>query len=206
MAGPVQSTPRADSPPIGSGSLDRAPTGAVVTSGATPTISKDQFARLFQEHARTLWCIAAAVLGDRERARDVVQDASIVGLGKLSEFSPGTSFAHWMGQIVRFTALNEGRKQRPRSTADVHALPLRAPSVGVIEPRAGDFDARTREALGKLEETARTCLLMRTVLDMSYRNISEALGIAEGTAMSHVHRSRARVRDALSAKGGGADV
>lgn len=199
MAGPARLNQGAQYPTTsGAASLD----GMAGSQHSPTALSPEQFAALFQEHARTLWCIAAAVLGDRELARDVVQDASIVGLGKLGEFTTGTSFVHWMGQIVRFTALNEGRKKRPR-VADVHSLPLAGVSPGVGgEP---EFDTRTREALSQLDETARTCLLMRTVLDMSYHNISEALGIAEGTAMSHVHRSRLRLRDALTGKGVGTD-
>ena len=199
MAGPIRLNQATKHPtPSGSRSLD----SQLTFIHAPQPLSPEQFATLFREHARTLWCIAAAVLGDREQARDVVQDASIVGLGKLNEFSPGSSFVHWMGQIVRFTALNEARRKRPRA-ADVHALPLAGASHNAnAQP---EFDARTRQALSQLDETARTCLLMRTVLDMSYRHISEALGIAESTAMSHVHRSRLRLREALSGKEVGTD-
>lgn len=167
--------------------------------GLTP----GEFGSLVQTHARELWCIAAAVLGDRDLARDVVQDASIVGISKLREFAPGTSFVHWMGQIVRYTALNESRKRRSRRGA------LGAASSGLARggPSAKDslpadgLDPRLGEALMELDETARACLLLRTVLDLSYKHIAEALGIAEGTAMSHVHRSRHRLREALL-KGG----
>ena len=46
----------------------------------------------------------------------------------------------------------------------------------------------------RLEETARTCLLLRTLRDMPYREISLLLDIPEGTAMSHVHRARQAMR------------
>ncbi len=60
------------------------------------------------------------------------------------------------------------------------------------------FDDRLLGALKTLGETPRACLLLRTVEEMSYREISEILGIPEGTAMSHVHRTRQALRERLA--------
>lgn len=169
----------------------------------TNPLSPAEFSRLFSEHARTLWCVAAAVLGRRDSAEDVLQESGIVGLQKRADFTPGTSFVHWMSQIVRFTALNEARRRNLRRAAPIESGidPLdhrQDPSLAALEA-SEPFDDQTRDALATLDETARACLLMRTVLDMPYRQISEVLQIAEGTAMSHVHRSRQRVRAVLLA-------
>ena len=59
------------------------------------------------------------------------------------------------------------------------------------------FDDRVLAGLNTLEETARACLLLRTLLDMPYREISLALDIPQGTAMSHVYRARRQLRERL---------
>lgn len=156
-------------------------------------LSREDFARLFREASRRLWCIAAAILGDAAGADDVVQDAAIIAMGKVEEFDPSTSFAAWVGQIVRFSALNELRRRRRERT-------VRNP--GADEVRAGisefeELDEDVRSALGVLDETARACLLMKLALDLSYAEIASALSIPEGTAMSHVSRSRRLVREAV---------
>lgn len=167
----------------------------------THTLSETEFSRLYQAHARALWCVAVAVLGHRESAEDVLQESALVGLQKRSEFTPGSSFVHWMSQIVRFTALNAGRRQRLRkfSGLDGGIEPPDRSRVEGTSDSSEPFDDRMLAALATLDETARTCLLMRTVLEFSYRQIAEALQIAEGTAMSHVHRSRQRMRALLLA-------
>ncbi len=173
-------------------------------------LTREEFALELETHAGALWCVAAAVLGDRDRARDVVQEAALIGLGRLEQFQRGSSFVHWMGQIVRFVALNQGRREKLRRGASGETLgsvvKLHTPRESSPVSRFGQvvegqesFDDKTLRALRELDETARACLLMRTVLDMSYREISDALGIAEGTAMSHVHRSRQRMRESLRA-------
>jgi RNA polymerase sigma-70 factor (ECF subfamily) len=175
-------------------------------------LTPQQFAQRYEESRRTLWYIAAAILGDRTLAHDVVQEAAAIAMTKLSDFDSTTNFTAWMGQIVRFVALNEARgRQRRRTTLaspDLASGVLQgnphpssaAGSVGA--PVIGDlegFDDYVKAALISLDETARTCLVLRIVHGMAYSEISKALSIPEGTAMSHVHRSRLALRDRLSA-------
>ncbi len=119
----------------------------------------------------------------------------MIGLGKLDDFEPHTSFAAWMGQIVRFTALNHRRK------IERHATTATPPDVAApLRTDEARFDATTTAALGELSEIARMCLLLKTVLELDYAEIAETLAIPAGTAMSHVHRARAQMRALLLAQ------
>ena len=53
------------------------------------------------------------------------------------------------------------------------------------------------QALRQLPDVARTCLLLRVVREMTYAEIAAALDIPAGTAMSHVHRTRKKLRRLL---------
>lgn len=194
--------------------------GAPGRAGAVPgpkgagraRLSPEQFAALYTEHGRLLWCAAAATLNGRAGAEDVVQQAAMIALSRLGDFDPGTSFAAWMVQIVRNVAMNESRKTHRRRTSsmDGESLDRRAgrdasssahapiTSGGDIRRDQETFDDRLVAALGELEETARQCVLLRTVMDLSYAAISRTLGIPEGTAASHVHRARRALRERLS--------
>lgn len=198
---------------IPSGGSLRTGTGV---SAPVQRLTPAEFGKLLTESRKTLWSIAAAVLSDRSVADDCVQDASAIALGKLGEFDAATNFAAWMGQIVRFVALNELRKRsRSKSTsADPEIMgasfaarsepePVPLDRLGRFANDQSAFDDRTQAALRSLDETARICLLLRTVHSMPYEEISRILGIPPGTAMSHVHRSRAAVRDRLSDRSGG---
>jgi RNA polymerase sigma-70 factor, ECF subfamily len=176
--------------------------------GKGDRLTPERFAELFEASSRGMWCIAVAVVRDRDLASDIVQDSAIIALGKLAEFDPATSFHAWMGQIVRYTALNHGRKRaRHREVVRraVHEAPFAAESSGTDDP-AGmgleGFDERVSGALDDLDDVARACLLMKTVVGLGYREISEALGIPEGTAMSHVFRSRKTLRERLASTHG----
>jgi RNA polymerase sigma-70 factor (ECF subfamily) len=172
--------------------------------GTTPG---EEFASRFQVSARRLWAVAAAVLGDRSEAQDVLQEACVIALEKLGTFRAGTSFEAWMGRIVRFVALNRLRKRRPTSVepevldgpAPAPPAPARALTPhGQLENDQEQFDDDVVAALRTLAPTARACLLLRAVEHLEYSAIATVLGIPEGTAMSHVHRSRERMRALLS--------
>ena len=171
-------------------------------------LTPDGFATRFEAAFRGLWCIAVAIVRDHDLAEDVLQDAAVVALRKLDRFDPQTNFGAWMGQIVRYVALNTSKRARRRRPADLEleTLPEGRPGSDSPPPIAADgrlqadqdsFDDRVVAALDHLEETARACLLLRTVARLSYRDIALALGVPEGTAMSHVHRSRATMRRLL---------
>ncbi len=188
--------------------MQRRRVGAGTNDGAR-RLTRAGFAAEFKASSRSLWCIAVGVLGNREGANDVLQEAAMIAMGKLVQFDADTSFTAWMGRIVRNVALNHARHERRRApVVDPHALEVHAvDGVGrQAAPISGDgrlaadqevFDDRVVAALNNLDETARACLLLRTVLDMHYREISLALDIPEGTAMSHVHRARRQLGDTL---------
>ena len=184
--------------PVGTGS------GA---PGSVVRLSALEFADRFEAAAKPLWAIAAAIVRNRTTAHDVVQEAAVVALGKLNEFDASTNFTAWAGQIVRFVALNESRRVRrdPAASTDPVIMQAGAPAARAGSAESGEFAPAVQAALDALDEVPRSCLLMRTTLDLSYKQIAEAVGVPEGTAMSHVHRARAAMRAALSAAGAATD-
>lgn len=176
-------------------------------------LDQEAFARRLDAAAPVLWTIAAAVLGDRGRAEDVVQEAAVIALAKLDRFDPATSFAAWMGAIVRNLARNEARKRRRQATGPLPPEPLAGRWDARAEARAvdargelgadcGAFDDAVVAALRTLRPVARAALLLRTVQGLDYEEIAAVLAIPPGTAMSHVHRAREALRRRLA---GGAE-
>lgn len=159
-------------------------------------LTPEQFAARLSESHRTVWTIAASILNDAQAADDMVQEAVTIALRKLPEFDPATSFAAWFGQIVRFVSLNEARKRRRFTGTDQERM-SQEPSPPPLPSPDTPFDARVQAALESLPEAARSCLLLRTLQGMSFAEIATALSMPEGTAMSHVHRARAVLRERL---------
>lgn len=174
-----------------------------------PILDRAEFGRLFEEHARLLWVVAASRV-PRAVAQDVVQEAAMIALQRLDRFTPGTDFRAWMAQVVRWTAANTMRQLRRSRPADDTTLDVQAPAgETVVASPVVDangrlladqtaFDDALIEALDQLHEDARAALLLRVVLDLPYADIAATLGVPEGTVASHVHRAREVLRRRLA--------
>lgn len=182
------------------------------------SIGRDEFGERLAGSYRLFWLSAVGIIGNATKAEDVVQEAVVIALGKLDTFAAGTNFEAWMGSIVRYVAMNQYRKERGRRTETIDPVTIdrhssasepTAPErdlAGLVKgdvASAGlDLDDHLLRALQQVDETARACLLLRTIEDLPYARISALLGVPEGTAMSHVHRTRKFLRDLLSQPGG----
>jgi RNA polymerase sigma-70 factor, ECF subfamily len=170
------------------------------------------FAAQFNASFRVLWLVAIGIVSDASTAEDVVQEAALLALEKLDQFQPGTNFRAWMAQMVRFVALNHARKRqkhkavtlddasgrRPLSTEPLPVAELHLGNRGQLPPDQAHFDDRVLAALNSVGEIPRSCLLLRTIEQLEYSEIAKMLEIPEGTAMSHVHRTRQYLRERLA--------
>ncbi len=177
-------------------------------------LSPELFADRFTACSRTLWCVAAAIVGDQALAEDILQEAAVIALHKLDKFDPDTDFAAWMTQIVRYVALNHAHRRSRRHTVAVDPVHLNGKvaadtretrleltgrgQLGVDHADQGGIDDELLAALRLLDEDTRACLLLRVVMELPYSEISRTLGIPQGTAMSHVHRARRALHDQLT--------
>jgi len=171
-------------------------------SNATTGPSADSFAALLKPARPRMFLVALAIVADRTEAEDVLQDATITGLNKYraGEFTAGTNFDAWMGQITRYTALN-ARRSRQGSPAplgdNAHRLSETPRILNHGSPMDTIEDTDLRNALAQLAEAPRLCLVLRIVGGLPYSTIAQIVGIPEGTAMSHVHRAQRSLRQVL---------
>ena len=161
---------------------------------------------------RHLCCVAAGVLGVAEGTEDIVQQALMIAVEKNQDFESEGQFVGWLVGVVKHCALNDRRKKIRRKTnptdptlltevTEAKAIEVRmgVDAAGVeLSPMQTSFDDKVVAALNQLQPEARSALLLRTVEDLSYKEISELMGIKEGTAMSLVHRSRMKLRKILT--------
>jgi len=159
-----------------------------------------------------LYAIAWGITGNRQDAEDVVQQAIAIAIEKNQSFVDELQFVAWLSGIVRNCALNHRRKTWRRKTqatdpahlTSVESGPGRESPIdqgGKINPLQQAFDDQMQTALKQIAPKARSCLLLRIVEGLSYREISKLMEIPEGTAMNMVHRSKKQLRSILSARG-----
>lgn len=155
--------------------------------------------------------MAAGVIGKSEGAEDIVQQAFAIAVEKDLRYESDAQLVAWLAGVVRHCALNHRRKLQRRKTQATD--PVLLSSVEVDETSEVDhiealelaetqtsFDDDVVNALMQLTPESRSCLLLRTIEQLSYKEISKLMDIPEGTALSMVHRSKKKLRQILVEK------
>jgi len=72
--------------------------------------------------------------------------------------------------------------------------PVNAETEYINKTIAGENRSRLRECLKELTGEERSIISLKYYNDFSYREISETLGIEEGTVMSRLHRVKEKLK------------
>jgi RNA polymerase sigma-70 factor (ECF subfamily) len=159
----------------------------------------------FEEEALELsdqvYRVARRLVGSREEAEDLMQEAYARAFRSWRQFTPGTNLRAWLLRIL--TNLNIDRGRRSQRTPDTQPLEegdyylynrLEAADGGgasdedrVVERLSQDDVV---EALADVPHDFRDVLVLVDIGDFSYADAAQILDIPIGTVMSRLHRGR----------------
>ena len=152
-----------------------------------------------------LYNLAHWLTRNREEAEDLVQETYAKALKGFTSFEPGTNFRAWIYRILRNTFLTS--RTGLKSFASVEETEDEAAAVVEHTPESILLQRLDQELVQKtIEELPvlyREVLLLYEVEEMSYQEISAALGIPIGTVMSRLSRARRALRDNVCKLQGG---
>lgn len=189
---------------------------------AVATGSEAALAELYDRHAGSVHAAALRLLGDRQAAEDIVQEAFLILWNRADRFDPAMgSLAAWLLTITRNRAVDRLRAagRRPQLVSippaggddepDAAALERLAAERGVVgaagtggaDPEAALDLAETRSALrlvlDGLPEPERTAILLAYRDGLTQSEIAARLDWPLGTVKTRTRRALARLREAL---------
>jgi RNA polymerase sigma-70 factor (ECF subfamily) len=154
--------------------------------------------------------VARALVGSRDDAMDLAQEAFLKVYRARATFREGEPFLPWFHRILRntcFSFLRDRRRIRERSVSS-HAAGIDddAGDYELLDEEPGpsaqmESDERARDfwlAFKTLSSRDREILALRHFKELSYREIAAALDVPEGTVMSRLFHARRRLRDGLT--------
>ncbi len=161
------------------------PTPATVAAAAGGDV--DAFATLVRFYQQPVWRYLQRLVGDDSLAEDLTQEVFVRVFHGLDTFAGRSRFSTWVFSIARNTGVDALRRRdrRPRVVGDVSV-----DVAGSSDPARGlELDA----ALEELSLAHRDALLLVEVFGLSYREVADMTGTAEGTIKSRVHGARQRL-------------
>jgi RNA polymerase sigma-70 factor, ECF subfamily len=171
------------------------------------------FAEIVGRYREKLFSIAFSLLRDRHDAEEIVQDTFIRAHRGIARFRGDCSLATWLHRISVNLARNRYWYFHRRARHSSFSLdrPLNeetevtfgdmfpADDAGPArETVTGEFIELITACMDRLHPSHREILTMRNVLNQSYSEIAEALGIEEGTVKSRIARARGCLRTLMA--------
>jgi RNA polymerase sigma-70 factor (ECF subfamily) len=152
------------------------------------------FERLVLRHQEWVWRVAYRLVGCRQTAEDVAQEAFLRVFRAAERYRPTAALRTYLHRIVVRLCLDQLRKGRPVASEEL----LPADDGPSADQRALDAEqARAvQKAVGRLPPKQRAAVVLRYYEGLSGRDIATAMD----TSVKAVERLLARARKALEAR------
>ena len=144
--------------------------------------------QLYDTHVRAMFGTCLRMIGHREDAQDVLQDAFIAAFKGIQNFNGKSTFWAWLKRIVINKCINHLNRKNIlvfEETSDHTADEL--------QEADDDLELSTeriQKAIKQLPVGCRTVFVMKVLEGFDHKEISEVTGISVGTSKSQFNRAR----------------
>ncbi len=170
---------------------------------------QEAFSELVMRYQKRVYYLVYGMLGNREDALDVTQEAFIKAFRGLQGFRGGGGFYTWLYRIAYNLSIDFRRKEWKKvnveyedhlNHSDEHAvMPGPSPAFHPGKDAARkELNRVIMDAIQELPEQHRAVILLREVEGLSYDEIAKTLKVRKGTVMSRLHYARQRLQETLT--------
>ncbi len=151
--------------------------------------------RIYQLYNKAMFNTALRILGNREEAEDILQDAFVSAFRNLDRYREDAPFGAWLKRIVVNKSISR-TKQRKETQ-----LLSESESEFYFEWNEDDGPDLNLElvkrAIAELPTGFKTVLTMYLLEGFDHKEIAEVLEITESTSKSQYNRAKKKLRDIL---------
>lgn len=172
------------------------------------------FDKLVTMYSPQLYRTAYGLLGSKQDAEEVVQDAFIRAFRALDNFRGDSSFETWMHRITINLARNKFHWNRRRGEGQMTSISHVSDEDGEqrdllfpddrLRPdftlENSEIELQIMKGLSNLPESLRETMVLRHISDLPYEQIAERLDCKVGTVKSRLARGRELLREYLIAR------
>ncbi len=178
--------------------------GSIGHAAVQPDVADDndsdehaELRALYQREFEQLVGLAHWMVGSRGLAEELVQDTFV----RLVQRPPVLSNPEALSAYVRAAVLNGSRSKvrrliLERRYAKREAERARSGETAVLN---ADPDQSVRDAIARLPQRQRECVVLRYYADLTVNGIAGTVGISAGSVKTHLHRATASLKKTLTA-------
>lgn len=157
------------------------------------------FEAIYQSYFDPVYRYALSLSGDAHAAEEITQETFFKALRSLNQFRGDSSIKSWLCAIAKNIWISEQRKKKAQPIEEVSVLP--DPGDGPEETILLQEDSmRIHRLLHRLEEPYREVFTLRTLGQLSFRDIGDLFGKTGNWACVTYHRARAKLKKEMEAQ------
>ncbi len=158
----------------------------------------ESFDEIYQSYFDPVYRYVLSLSGDPHAAEEITQETFFKALRSLHQFRGDSSLKSWLCAIARNIWISEQRKKKAQPIDEVSDLPDPgiSPEESIVRQ---DESMRIHRLLHCLDEPYREVFTLRTLGQLSFRDIGEIFGKSENWACVAYHRARARLKEEMEA-------
>ena len=155
--------------------------------------------QLYEQFAPAMLSVCSRYAGDRDTARDLLQDGFIKVFTKIDTFSGSGSFSGWIRRIFVTTSLEYLRQNaafKQSVSIDEYTDIVDEIDISVVEQLSADD---LLKCIAGLPDGYRTIFNMHAIEGYSHAEIAEILDIGESSSRSQFSRARMLLQKKIQA-------
>lgn len=172
--------------------------------------SRKAFEAVVTRYMKDAYFIALGLVGNRDDALDLSQEAFLRAYCNIDRLNPGGRFFPWFYQILRnlcFTHLRKTKTRQQHSIEEMNGEKIDTRVADSFDPEMvaerNEIRDRVWAAIGRLDDKHREVIILRHFHALSYEQISQMLFCSKGTVMSRLYHARKRLKELLDSTKGG---
>lgn len=151
---------------------------------------EEAFEYVYHETKHAVYAIIVSIVKDRDISQDIMQDTYITMLEKINQYQIGKNFLSWLLVIARNKAIDHYRFKQREILIDANDSETILP----ITAACGERNVIVDEILNTLTEIERNIFVLRTVEDLTSKEIANILNMPLGTVLWHYSRAIKKIK------------
>lgn len=164
------------------------------------------FSKLYERFKKIIYLTIIKIVKNKDVADDLLSTTFVKAFTKLDSFVENISFEMWLKTIAINSSIDYVRHYKKDSGLywidDDENCKIQLSSAADYSPEENlifkETDSNLSEAFNRLRFKYRNILELRTVQNLSYKEISEQLGLSESQVKSTLNKAREKLKQLLN--------
>ncbi len=181
---------------------------AVENKGRRGKMASSEMGQMIEQHMNDIFRYALFLTGDRNTAKDLMQDTILRAMRKKHLYKEKSSFRSWIFVMMKHIYINSAKKvvHEPASFSELsrdgnfneNIIEFKSEKFSLESMTDPLLRSKIIDAMSSIPLKYREIVYYIDVLEKSYEETARELDVPVGTVMSRLYRSRRMLRSKLS--------